>query len=68
MGKSKWQETVGHGFGTGRLRGTTQRHAVRNEDTGKDAGYHVEHWDGSQDAVARPDTLKVKLMGGMKDG
>lgn len=38
--------------------GATQKKVVMNEDTGKPGGHHVEHYDGSQDAVARPDVVR----------
>lgn len=30
-------------------------------DKGKPSGYHIEHGDGRVDAVARPDTIRMKL-------
>jgi hypothetical protein len=41
--------------------GATQKKIVMNEDDGKPGGYHVEHHDGSQDAVARPRTIELEL-------
>jgi hypothetical protein len=55
---TKWQEK---GVGVSLRRGTSQKKPVRNEDDGTRAGYHVEHWDDSQDAVAQPKTLKAKM-------
>lgn len=63
---SKWRETVGVGFGTARNAGTDRKHVVLDENTGKRGGYHVEHWDGAQDAVAQPRPVKMKL--GMQEG
>ncbi len=54
---SKWEETVGEGFGTGRQKGKSREHPVRNENDGTIGGKHVEHWDGSQDAVITPTTV-----------
>ena len=41
--------------------GATKKKVVMNEDDGKPGGYHVEHYDGSQDAVAQPRTVELKL-------
>ena len=39
-----------------------KRHTeVARDDDGKRAGEHIEHYDGSQDAVAEPRTIKLKL-------
>jgi hypothetical protein len=41
--------------------GTTQIVPVVNEETGKAAGYHEQHWDGRQDAtVVQRDPIRVK--------
>jgi hypothetical protein len=40
--------------------GATKRKAVQSDDDGGVAGYHVEHHDGSQDAVAMPRTIDAK--------
>jgi len=61
MGEGKWRETIGTGFGTGRNKGTTQKHPVVNEYTGREGGYHVEHWDDRVDAVVKPDALNLQL-------
>jgi hypothetical protein len=55
---STWKETIGEGFGTGRNKGQTRKVDVVDERDGSSAGHHVEHWDGSQDAV-----VKVKPAG-----
>jgi hypothetical protein len=55
---TKWQEK---GVGVSLRRGTSQKKPVVNEDDGSRAGYHVEHWDDRQDAVAQPKTLEVEL-------
>jgi hypothetical protein len=55
---TKWQEK---GVGISLRRGTSQKKPVRNEDDGTRAGYHVEHWDDRQDAVAQPKALQVKM-------
>ncbi len=59
----KWQETVGEGFGTGRRfhPGAKRKRVVVNENDGKPGGYHVEHFDGSQDAVVQPRTVELGL-------
>lgn len=46
------------GFGT--KRGKSQRKRVVNERDGSTAGIETEHWDGSQDAEARPKPIRVK--------
>jgi hypothetical protein len=55
---TKWQEK---GVGVSLRRGGSQKKPVRNEDDGTRAGYHVEHWDDRQDAVATPKPLQVKM-------
>jgi hypothetical protein len=54
---TKWQEK---GVGVSLRRGSSQKKPVRNEDDGTRAGYHVERWDDSQDAIVQPKTLKIK--------
>lgn len=46
------------GFAT--KRGQSERKRVVDERDGSTAGVHVEHWDGSQDAQARPKPIRVK--------
>jgi hypothetical protein len=41
--------------------GATKRKVVINENDGKPGGYHREHHDGSQDAVAKPRTIELGL-------
>ena len=41
--------------------GAKHRTEVTRDDDGKRAGEHVEHYDGSVDAVAQPRTLRYKL-------
>jgi hypothetical protein len=55
---TKWQEK---GVGVSLRRGSSQKKSVTNEDDGTRAGYHVEHWDDRQDAVAQPKALQVKM-------
>jgi hypothetical protein len=55
---TKWQAK---GVGVSLRRGSSQKKPVRNEDDGTRAGYHVEHWDDRQDAVAQPKALQVKM-------
>ena len=58
---SKWKETIGHGFGTGKNKGQTRKHAVTDERDGSRAGYHTEHWDGRQDATIQPKPVSTKV-------
>jgi hypothetical protein len=51
------------GFVKGYKPGATRRKPVTREDDGQPGGYHVEHYDGSQDAVAQPRPVKLKLGG-----
>jgi hypothetical protein len=44
-------------------RGTSRKRAIVNEDDGTRAGYSVDHWDDSNDAVAQPKTLRLKVKG-----
>lgn len=46
-------------------KGTSRERVVVNEDTGRRAGKHIDHWDDRTDAVVEAPTLKVKL--GMKE-
>jgi hypothetical protein len=55
---TKWQAK---GVGVSLRRGSSQKKPVTNEDDGTRAGYHVEHWDDRQDAVAQPKALQVKM-------
>jgi hypothetical protein len=45
-------------FGT--KRGQSERRVITDERDGSVAGVQTEHWDGSQDAAARPKTIRVK--------
>ena len=49
------------GFGAPRKWGKAEKKPVVNELDGSNAGHHIEHWDGRQDAVAKPDTLRLKV-------
>jgi hypothetical protein len=62
---SKWRETIGQGFGTGRNKGQSQVHPVTDERDGTIGGKHVEHWDGSQDATifVKPAGVGVSVNG-----
>jgi hypothetical protein len=60
--EGRWRETVGHGFGTGRHKGTTKTWAVRDETNGKVGGYQTEHWNDRVDADVRPKALNLKLV------
>jgi len=55
---TKWQEK---GVGVSLRRGGSRKKPVTNEQDGTRAGYHVEHWDDRQDAVATPKPIEVKL-------
>lgn len=55
---TKWQEKS---VGVSLKRGKSQKKPVTNEDDGSQAGYHIEHWDDSQDAVAQPKPIEIKL-------
>lgn len=55
---TKWQEK---GIGFLSKRGQTNKKPVESEDDGTIAGYHVEHWDGRQDAVVQPKTVRLKV-------
>lgn len=41
-------------------KGTSHKKKVTDERDGSVAGHHIEHWDGSQDAVAKVPTVKLK--------
>jgi len=56
----KWKETVGEGFGTGAHKGEKKKVPVTNENDGTIGGFHVEHWDGSQDAVITPSPITAR--------
>ena len=46
------------GFGTKRGQSETRR--ITDERDGSTAGVVTEHWDGTQDAAARPKGIRVK--------
>ena len=48
-------------IGVSLKRGKAQKKPVINEDDGTRAGYHIEHWDDHQDAVAQPRPIELKL-------
>ena len=48
-------------IGVSLRRGKATKKPVINEDDGTQAGYHVEHWDDHQDAVAQPKPIDVKF-------
>ena len=56
---SKWRETIGEGFGTGKNKGKTREVPVTDERDGTIGGKHIEHWDGRQDAVVTPKPTKA---------
>jgi hypothetical protein len=62
---SKWRETIGVGFGTGRNKGQERTHVVVDERDGSVGGRHIEHWDGSQDAIVnvKPAGVGVSVSG-----
>jgi len=61
---NKWKEK---NVGVSLRRGTSVRKVVVNENDGSQAGYHVEHWDDHQDAVATPKTVAVKVKADLKE-
>lgn len=48
------------GIGFLSRKGTSDKKPVIDEDTGRVGGFHVEHWNDSQDAVVMPDAIKVE--------
>ena len=48
-------------IGVSLKRGSARKKSVINEDDGTRAGYHVEHWDDHQDAVAQPKPIELEL-------
>ena len=44
----------------GRKMGQSERRRVVDERDGSTAGVIEEHWDGSQDAAARPKPIRVR--------
>lgn len=54
-------------IGVSLRRGKSERKPVINEDDGSQAGYHVEHWDDSQDAVATPKSVNLKVKASLED-
>lgn len=60
--KEEWKERIRSVGSISRYKpGQKQKKVVMNEDDGKPGGYHVEHYDGSQDAVAQPRPIEMKL-------
>lgn len=58
----EWKERMRSvGFVSKYKPGATKKKVVLNENDGKPGGYHVEHYDGSQDAVAQPRTIEMEL-------
>jgi flagellar hook assembly protein FlgD len=55
------------GVGFLRHKGKSHKTPVTNEDNGKRAGHHVEHWDGRKDAVATPSTVQLKVKAQLED-
>lgn len=55
---TKWQDK-NVGYISKYKPGATKRKDVTNEIDGSVAGYHVEHHDGSQDAVVTPRTIQL---------
>lgn len=41
--------------------GTSTKKRVESEKDGTTAGYHVEHWNDSQDAVVLPKTIELTI-------
>ena len=59
-GVSEFADKV-RSIGTSWHKGKTKDVPVRNEHDGTIGGKHVEHWDGSQDAVIQPQTVKRSM-------
>lgn len=47
-------------FGTKVGAKPSEKRSITDERDGSVAGVETEHWDGSQDAVARPKTIRVR--------
>ena len=47
-------------IGFARHAGTTRTRPVLSETTGKIAGKQIDHWDGRVDAVARPESVRLR--------
>lgn len=47
-------------FGTKVGAKPSEKRVLTDERDGSVAGVEVEHWDGSQDAAARPKSIRVK--------
>jgi len=59
--QQEWKERIRSiGFVNKYKPGAEVRKPVENEEVGGTAGYHVEHYDGSQDAVAQPKPIVLK--------
>jgi hypothetical protein len=48
------------GFGTKVGEKPSERRRITDERDGSVAGVETEHWDGSQDAAARPKAIRVR--------
>jgi len=60
--KEEWQERIRSiGFVNKFKAGASVKKPVENQEVGGNAGYHVEHYDGSQDAVVQPKPVELKL-------
>lgn len=55
---TEWQEKA---VGFLSKRGASVKKDVVDERDGSSAGYEVEHWDGRQDAVAKPKTVEATV-------
>ena len=63
--QEQWKERIRSvGFVSKFKPGTSVRKPVENEEVGGNAGYHVEHYDGSQDAVVTPSVVRLKAREG----
>ena len=59
---SRWKETIGKGFGTGRKAGQSRKHPVTDERDGSNGGFHTEHWDGRQDATVNIKPINARSL------
>ena len=54
-------------IGVSLRRGRSAKKPVINEDDGTQAGYHLERWDDSQDAVVTPKPIEMKIQASLED-
>jgi formylmethanofuran dehydrogenase subunit B len=59
MADTEYREKI-RSLGFSTKRGQSERKRVVDERDGSTAGIHDVHWDGSQDAAARPKPIRVR--------